>query len=65
MPPHVMIAVLSTFTNCSSDLAELPMVFRPGTDLAILNYIANHIISSGRVHRGTGRRSPDLGRRFA
>ena len=48
---HVQVAVLSTFTNRSSDLADLPIVFRPGTDLAILNYIANHIISTGRVNR--------------
>jgi nitrate reductase (cytochrome) len=47
---HVQVAVLSTFTNRSSDLADLPIVFRPGTDLAILNYIANHIISTGRVN---------------
>ena len=49
--PHVRVAVLSTFTNRSSDLADIPMVFRPGTDLAILNYIAHHIISTGRVNR--------------
>ena len=48
---HVKVAVLSTFTNRSSDLADIPMVFKPGTDLAILNYIANHIISSGRVNQ--------------
>jgi nitrate reductase NapA len=48
---HVQVAVLSTFTNRSSDLADLPIVFRPDTDLAILNYIANHIISTGRVNR--------------
>ena len=28
-----------------------PIIFKPGTDLAILNYIANHIISTGRVNR--------------
>ena len=49
--PHVQVAVLSTFTNRSSDLADLPIVFRPGTDLAILNYIANHIIATGRVNQ--------------
>jgi nitrate reductase NapA len=48
--PHVRVAVLSTFTNRSSDLADIPIVFRPGTDLAIMNYIANHIIESGRVN---------------
>src|SRR5882757_3903591 len=49
--PHVKVAVLSTFTNRSSDLADIPMVFKPGTDLAILNYIANHIITTGRVNQ--------------
>lgn len=49
--PHVKVAVLSTFTNRSADLADIPIVFKPGTDLAILNYIANHIIATGRVNR--------------
>jgi nitrate reductase NapA len=48
--PHVKCAVLSTFTHRSMDLADIPIVFRPGTDLAILNYIANHIIKTGRVN---------------
>jgi nitrate reductase (cytochrome) len=47
---HVKVAVLSTFTHRSMDLADIPIVFTPGTDLAILNYIANHIIQSGRVN---------------
>ncbi len=49
--PHVKVAVLSTFTHRSADLADIPIVFKPGTDLAILNYIANHIIATGRVNR--------------
>ncbi|MVA98186.1 periplasmic nitrate reductase subunit alpha [Nitratireductor sp. CAU 1489] len=48
--PHVRCAVLSTFTHRTMDLADIPIVFKPGTDLAILNYIANHIIQSGRVN---------------
>jgi nitrate reductase (cytochrome) len=36
--PHVRVAVLSTFTHRSMDLADIPVVFKPGTDLAILNY---------------------------
>ncbi|GGL50256.1 periplasmic nitrate reductase subunit alpha [Wenxinia marina] len=48
--PGVTCAVLSTFTHRSMDLADIPIVFRPGTDLAILNYIANHIIQSGAVN---------------
>src|SRR5215469_6206857 len=48
--PHVKVAVLSTFTNRSSDLADIPIVFKPGTDLAILNFIANTIIQTNRVN---------------
>ncbi|WP_157016675.1 periplasmic nitrate reductase subunit alpha [Mesorhizobium xinjiangense] len=48
--PHVRCAVLSTFTHRSMDLADIPIIFRPGTDLAILNYIARHIIETGRVN---------------
>src|SRR6476469_6707973 len=49
--PHVKVAVLSTFEHRSFELADIPMVFEPGTDLAILNYIANHIIQTGKVNR--------------
>ncbi len=48
--PHVKVAVLSTYTHRSSDLADIPMVFHPSTDLAILNFIANHIIATNRVN---------------
>ncbi len=47
--PKVRVAVLSTFENRCFDLADIPMVFTPQTDLVILNYIANHIIKSGNV----------------
>lgn len=48
--PHVKVAVLSTYEHRCFDLADIPMVFKPQTDLAILNYIANHIISTDRVN---------------
>ncbi|WP_223476557.1 periplasmic nitrate reductase subunit alpha [Oricola indica] len=48
--PHVRCAVLSTFTHRSMDLADIPIVFKPGTDLAILNFIANYIIENGHVN---------------
>ncbi len=48
---QVKVAVLSTFTHRSFDLADIGMLFKPQTDLAILNYIAHHIIQSGRVNR--------------
>ncbi|UCH75197.1 MAG: nitrate reductase catalytic subunit NapA [Rhodospirillales bacterium] len=44
------VAVLSTFENRNFDLADIGIVFKPGTDLAILNYIANYIIQNGRVN---------------
>ena len=48
--PHVKVGVLSTFENRCFDLADIPMVFKPQTDLAILNFIANHIIQTDRVN---------------
>ena len=47
--PHVRVAVLSTFEHRSFDLADVPVIFTPQSDLAILNYIANYIIQSGAV----------------
>ncbi|MGI9507382.1 MAG: molybdopterin-dependent oxidoreductase, partial [Geminicoccaceae bacterium] len=49
--PHVKVAVLSTFTHRSFDLADIPAIFTPQTDLAILNAIANFIIQNGAVNR--------------
>ncbi len=49
--PHVTVAVLSTFEHRSTDLADQTILFRPGSDLAIANYISNHIIQTGRVNR--------------
>ncbi len=66
--PHVKVAVLSTFEHRCFELADLPAVFNPHTDLVILNYIANHIISSGKVnqdfvekHTTFRRGNPDIG----
>jgi nitrate reductase NapA len=49
--PHVKVAVLSTFEHRSFDLADIPLVMRPQSDLAIMNYIANYIIETGRVNK--------------
>lgn len=49
--PHVRVAVLSTFEHRSFDLADIGMVFKPQTDLVLLNAIANHIIRTGRVNK--------------
>ena len=48
--PHVRVAVLSTFENRNFELADNGMVFRPQTDLAILNFIANYIIQNDAVN---------------
>ncbi|HQZ46580.1 MAG TPA: periplasmic nitrate reductase subunit alpha [Usitatibacteraceae bacterium] len=47
----VKVAVLSVFEHRSFDLADLPIVFKPQADLAILNFIARHVIETGRVNR--------------
>jgi nitrate reductase (cytochrome) len=49
--PHVRVAILSTFEHRSFDLSDLSIVFKPQSDLAILNAIANHIIKTGRVNK--------------
>ncbi|MGO4703096.1 nitrate reductase catalytic subunit NapA [Dyella sp. 2RAB6] len=49
--PHVKVAVLSTYEHRSFELADIPIVFTPQTDLVILNYIANHIIKTGKVDK--------------
>jgi nitrate reductase (cytochrome) len=49
--PHVKVAVLSTFEHRSFELADIPMIFTPQTDLAILNYIAHYIIKTDRVNK--------------
>ncbi len=45
------VHVLSTFEHRSFELADNGMVFVPNTDLAIMNYICNHIIQSGKVNQ--------------
>ncbi len=48
---NVKVAVLSTFEHRSYELADIPIIFTPQTDLAILNYIANYIIQNGKVNQ--------------
>jgi len=43
-PEKVKIVNLSTYTNRTSDLADVEIIFRPSTDLAIWNYIAREIV---------------------
>ncbi|MBA3997762.1 MAG: periplasmic nitrate reductase subunit alpha [Candidatus Accumulibacter sp.] len=48
---HVKIHVLSTFTHRSCELADNELIFKPNSDLAILNYIANYIIQNNAVNK--------------
>lgn len=49
--PDVKVSVLSTFEHRSFELADIPIVFEPQTDLAILNFIANYIITNDKVNK--------------
>ena len=40
----VKVVNLSTYTTRTSDLADIEIIFRPNTDLAIWNYIAREIV---------------------
>ena len=48
---HVKVHVLSTFTHRSCELADNELIFKPQTDLAILNYICNYIIQNNAVNK--------------
>ena len=49
--PHVRIHTLSTYEHRTTDLSDAALIFKPGTDLAILNYIANYIVQTNAVNR--------------
>jgi len=42
---------VTTFRNMSSDIADLEIIFKPQTDLAIQNYIAREIIARGAMKK--------------
>ncbi len=46
---HVKLINLTTCSNQTSDIADLEIVFKPGTDLAIMNYIAREIVKRDAV----------------
>src|SRR3954452_12437030 len=50
--PHVRIHTLSTYEHRTTDLSDATLIFKPGTDLAILNYIANYIVQNNAVNGG-------------
>ncbi|MBT3210081.1 MAG: nitrate reductase catalytic subunit NapA [Bacteroidetes bacterium] len=43
-PDKVKVVNLTTFTTRTSDLADIEIVFKPQTDLALFNYIAREIV---------------------
>src|SRR6478609_5901053 len=45
--PDVKVAVLSTYEHRTTELSDQSLIFQPGTDLAILNFVANYIIQHG------------------
>ena len=47
---NVKVAVLSTFENRCFELADQGLIFKPGTDLAILNYICHYIFEKNAVN---------------
>ncbi|MEO5342925.1 MAG: nitrate reductase catalytic subunit NapA [Gammaproteobacteria bacterium SHHR-1] len=48
--PDCQVHVLSTFEHRSFELADHGVIFKPQTDLAILNYIANYIVNNDAVN---------------
>jgi len=43
-PDWVKVVNISTFTNRCSNIADLEIIIKPNTDLALLNYIAREIV---------------------
>ncbi|OGG93117.1 MAG: nitrate reductase catalytic subunit [Candidatus Lambdaproteobacteria bacterium RIFOXYD2_FULL_50_16] len=48
-PNQVKLVNLSTYQNRSSDLADLEIIFKPNTDLALFNYLAKYLIDHQAV----------------
>lgn len=48
--PHVQVNVLSTYYHRSFELADTGYIFKPQSDLAIANFIANYIIQNDAVN---------------
>ena len=47
---HVRIVNLTTYTNRCSDLADMEIIFKPQTDMAILNYLIREIVKRDAVN---------------
>jgi len=48
--PDVRVVNLTTISNRSSDIADMEIVFKPSTDLAIMNYLAREIVNRDAVN---------------
>ncbi len=48
--PNVRVINLTTISNRSSDTADLEIIFKPQTDLAIMNYLAREIVTRDAVN---------------
>ena len=48
--PNVRVVNLTTISNMSSGIADLEIIFKPQTDLAIMNYLAREIVSRDAVN---------------
>ncbi len=46
---RVQVVNLTTYSNRTSNLADMEIIFKPGTDLAIWNYLAREVIARGAV----------------
>ena len=49
-PDKVKLINLTTCSNQTSDIADTEIIFKPGTDLAIFNYIAREIVERDAVN---------------
>ena len=47
--PNVRVVNLTTASNMSSNIADMEIVFKPSTDLAIMNYLAREIVMRDAV----------------
>ncbi len=48
--PDVRVVNLTTISNMSSDIADVEIILKPQTDLAIMNYIAREIVMRDAVN---------------
>lgn len=48
--PNVKLVNLTTISNRSSDIADMEIIFKPSTDLAIMNYLAREIVTRDAVN---------------